>query len=339
MPSLPPLPTMGVGSYASPGWLVAARRMMREDGFGPQDVEELFEDATRVVIADQIEAGVDVLTDGELRRQRFVYEMFDRVDGIARVPPRRRLGVPGYDMAPTFVAEGPLSAPEGFGVVEDFLALRRLAPDRPLKIAMPGPLTFGYSIRAGGVDPAALVDQIVAMVRAELDGLVAAGAGYIQLDEPALPRRPYGLSPEEGAQVVNRALSGLPCKRAVHVCFGNNAGRPFADRRLEPLMGAIQSLDCEQLFIELANRGMAGVELLAPLSERFEIAAGVVDVKNWYPESAEDVARCIRQCLEYMPADKLAVTADCGFSALPRHLAREKLGAMVAGARIVRTEL
>ena len=92
--ALPLLPTMGVGSYASPGWLVAARRMIRDDKFGPQDVEELFEDATRVVVADQIEAGVDVLTDGELRRQRFVYEMFDRVEGIARIPPRRRLGVP-----------------------------------------------------------------------------------------------------------------------------------------------------------------------------------------------------------------------------------------------------
>ena len=338
-PGLPPLPTMGVGSYASPGWFVAARRMMREDKFGPQDIEELFEDATRVVLADQIEAGVDVLTDGELRRQRFVYEMFDRVEGIARIPPRRRLGVPGYDMAPAFVAEGALSAPAGFGVVEDFLALKRLAPGRPLKIAMPGPLTFGFSIRPGDTDPGALIDQIVAMVRAELDGLVAAGADYIQLDEPALPRRPYGLSPEEGAQVVNRALSGLACKRAVHVCFGNNAGRPFADRRLDPLTEAMLSLACDQLFLEFANRGMANVELLAPLSERFQIAAGVVDVKNWYPESAEDVARRIRQCLEFMPAEKLAVTADCGFSALPRHLARAKLGAMVAGARIARAEL
>jgi len=339
MTPLPPLATMGVGSYASPGWFIAARRLMREDKLGARDIEEVFEDATRIVIADQLEAGVDVISDGELRRQRFVYEMYDRISGLERTPPGRRLGIAGYDMAPSFVASGPLAAPRGFGVVEDFSALRRLAPERRLKIALPGPLTFAASIDPGGRGAGAVMDELLGLVRAELAALEAAGADYIQLDEPALPRRPYGLTPEDGAALINRALEGLSVRRAVHVCFGNNAGRPFADRRLGPLLSAVLGLECDQLVLEFANREMAEVEILAPLAERFEIAAGVVDVKNFYLESADDVARRVRQCLEHVPADKLTVTADCGFSALPRYLARDKMRAMVAGARLVRAEL
>src|SRR5690606_19447884 len=99
MQDLPILPTMGVGSYATPGWLFLFREHMRESA-GPADVDEAFEDATRLAIADQIEAGIDVISDGELRRMRFVYEMYDRLRGMERVPPVRRLGVPGYDRAP-----------------------------------------------------------------------------------------------------------------------------------------------------------------------------------------------------------------------------------------------
>ncbi len=166
MRELPPLPTMGVGSYASPGWLIATRRLIAENRLGAQDIAELFDDATRVVIADQLDAGVDVLTDGELRRQRFVYEMYDRIEGLQRVAPARQLGVPGYDRAPHFVAVDRLVAPDGFGVVEDFLALKALVPDRPLKIAMPGPLTFGGAIEPGERSSDTLIDEIVGLVRA-----------------------------------------------------------------------------------------------------------------------------------------------------------------------------
>ncbi|MDP6517654.1 MAG: cobalamin-independent methionine synthase II family protein [Alphaproteobacteria bacterium] len=336
---LPLLPTMGIGSYAAPGWFIAARRMIRDGGLGAGDIEELFDDATRIVIADQIEAGVDVITDGELRRQRFVYEMFDRIDGLTRTPPRRKLGIPGYDMAPSFVAEEVPSVSRGLGVVADFEALKRLVPDRALKIAIPGPLTFTSSIAPGGVGAAAVLDALTGIVRAELEALVAAGADYVQLDEPSLPHPPHGLEPEDGAGVINRVLTGLGAWRAVHVCFGNNAGRPRADRRLDRLMAALEALDCDQLVLEFANREMAGRECLAPLSERFAIAAGVIDVKNWRLETPADVARRIRQCLEHVAPDKLSVTADCGFSALPRYLARQKLTAMVAGAKQVRAAL
>ncbi len=338
-PALPPLPTMGVGSYAAPGWFVAARRLMREGALGAADVDELMEDATRIVVADQIEAGVDVVTDGELGRQRFVFEMYDRIRGLERIAPARRLGVPGYDMAPHFTAVAPLTAPEGLGVVEEYLTLKRLAPGRVLKVALPGPLTFAAAVESGERTAPEIVDDMVALVGAELSGLAAAGADYVQIDEPSLPAPPHGLGLDEAAALVNRVLAGRPGRRAVHVCFGNNAGRPFADRRLDRLMSAMERLDCDQLVLEFANREMAEVELLGRLAARFDVAAGVVDVKSFHLETAEDVARRIRRCLEHAPVERLAVTADCGFSALPRGLARAKMQAMVAGARLVRAEL
>ena len=337
--TLPILPTMGVGSYASPGWFIAARRLMRDGGLGSQDIEEMLEDATRIVVADQADAGIDIFTDGEFRRQRFVFEMYDRIDGIDRVPPARRLGVPGYDMAPTFLAVDTLSAPNGFGIVEDYLALRRLVPGSPTKIALPGPLTFAHAIDAGARDVSTVIEEIVDLVRSEVAALATAGADYIQLDEPSLPHPPYGLSLTDAAEIINRVLADIPARFAVHICFGNNAGRPFADRRFDRLVDAASRLACAQLVLEFANREMSEVEVLADLSERFDIAAGVIDVKNFYLETADDVARRLDQCLAHVAAEKLTVTADCGFSALPRYLARDKMRAMVAGAILVRGRL
>ncbi len=339
MTALPLLPTMGVGSYAAPGWFTAVHRMMRDDRLGSHDIQELLDDATRVVLADQMDAGVDIFTDGELRRQRFVFEVYDQLQGLRRIAPARRLGIAGYDMAPHFAPEGRVTAPNGLGTVEDFRALRALLPDRPIKIAIPGPLTFAEFIDAEPrqVDP--LWEDILAIVRAELQALVAAGADYIQLDEPALPRPPFGISPEDSAAFVNRALEGLPGRLAVHVCFGNNAGRPFADRRMGRLVSAMERLKCHQLVLEFANREMGELAVIQGLAKSFDIAVGVIDVKNFHLESAEDVAERIAQSLAYVPAEKLTVTADCGFSALPRYLAKQKLEAMVAGARLARERL
>ena len=238
---------MGVGSYASPGWLVNARKLLRRGELGERDVEELFDDALAICIADQLNAGVDILTDGELRRQRFVFELYDALEGLVRDEPLRRVGVTGYDMAPHFTRVESLSAPCGLGVIADFQALKRKAPsDYPLKIALPGPLTFASFIHASGSAVGDLLSELVTLIRAELEGLVEAGADYVQLDEPGLTNTPFDLSAEEAAAFVNHTLDGLSAKLAVHVCFGNNAGRPFADRRMGRLIPALERLACQQ---------------------------------------------------------------------------------------------
>jgi 5-methyltetrahydropteroyltriglutamate--homocysteine methyltransferase len=339
MQPLPLLPTMGVGSYASPGWFISGRARMREGEFGPADIEEMFEDATRIAIADQIEAGLDIISDGELHRQRFVFEMFQHLQGLKRVPPARKLGVPGYDMAPHFMVEGEIGAPRGLGVVAEYRTLRRLAPGRHLKVALPGPLTFAGFMTAGGRDAGAVLEQLVSIIRAELVGLAGEGAQYVQLDEPGLPEMPFGLSLDDCVAVVNRAFAGFAFRRGVHVCFGNNAGRPMADRDIARLMPGLLALKADEISLEFANREMAQLELIGALARRFDVGVGVIDVKNFKLEAKEDVARRLERCLAQAPAERLRVTADCGFSALPRGLARRKMTALVDGARLVRAGL
>lgn len=341
--SLPPLATMGVGSYATPGWMFPFRKAMRDGSAGTEDIDEAFDDATRVVVSDQIEAGVDVLSDGELRRQRFVYEMYDRLQGIERVPPGRRLGVPGYDMAPSFVATAPVTAPEGLGLVSEFEALRRIAPDHPLKMALPGPMTFATNIApgsaygSGGIE--ALLDDLGKIIATELSALNRAGAAFVQLDEPGFAHPPDGVSMTVGAAAISRTLEAAQGTTAVHVCFGNNASRPFVRRDFGRLMPAMGNLACDMLLLEFANREMADLAFLPDLAAEHAIAAGVIDIKSFHVETAEEVADRLRRVLDFIPAERLYVTADCGFSAIPRWLARAKMTAMVAGTQIVRTEL
>jgi 5-methyltetrahydropteroyltriglutamate--homocysteine methyltransferase len=342
MNDLPFLATMGVGSYATPGWLFHFREGMRQGAAGPADVEEAFEDAARIAVADQVEAGVDVISDGELRRMRFVFEMYDRLSGLERIQPARRLGVPGYDRAPHFVAGAAISAPQGLGIVREYEQLKRLCRGRPLKIAFPGPMTFAGNIDPGehyGGSHEALLADLIAIVREELQALAAAGADFIQLDEPGFARPPQGLEIATAAEAINACIEGHEAATAVHVCFGNNASRPNMRRDFGRLLPALGQLNCALLLLEFANREMADLDRLPELAKRYTIAAGVIDVKSFHQETAQDVAERIRRVLAVVPAERLHVTADCGFSAIPRWLARTKLQAMVAGARLMRAEL
>jgi len=330
------LPAFGVGSYAAPGWFLALQRLIKPDELGEIDARELIEDATRVVVEDQIEAGLNVISDGELGRQRFVFEVMGKLANLERLPPPRRLGIAGYDKAPGFVSVGPLTAERGLGTVAEFARTRAIAPDHWIKVAIPGPLTFANYIKPGQRSPEVVLGELVQVVRGELVALAQAGCSYLQLDEPGLARPPYGMSFEDGARTINRAIEDVPGRTAVHVCYGNNAGRPMADRRLRPMLPALMSLACDQLLLEFAAKEMSDVELLGELAGKFEVGVGVIDVKNFHLETPEDVARRLDACLKHAPIERLGATCDCGFSALPRYLAREKMHALVAGARLVR---
>jgi len=338
---LPLLPTLTVGSYAAPGWLFSFRDLIRSGGAGPADIDEAFSDATRLAVADQIEAGIDLVSGGEMRRSRFVYELFGRLEGLERMAPARRLGVPGYDRAPGYRAAGPIRAPGGLGIVAEYEELRALCPGRPVVIAFPGPLTFAGRIDTGsyGAGAAAgqkLLEDLAEIARAELQALLERGAPLVQIDEPGLPRPPYGLSFEAGAEMINAVIGVAPDRCAVHVCCGNNASRPAVRRDLGRLYPSIGTLQCATLLLEFANREMADLEGLADLSQRYRIAAGVVDVKSFHEESGDEVAARIERVLNFVPAERLIATMDCGLSALPRWLARRKLHALVEGARQVR---
>jgi 5-methyltetrahydropteroyltriglutamate--homocysteine methyltransferase len=186
MDRLPLLPTSVVGSHALPGWLVLGREAETAGRLGPVDRRELIEDATRIALLDQIEAGVDVPANGEMGRENFTLGFFGRLAGLRALPAPRRLGVPSYDVHPPYEVVERVSAPEGLGLAEEWRMTRRLT-QRPLRATCPGPFTLAIPLRhAGGPyrDRAALLADLADVVNAELRALVEAGADFIQVDEP-----------------------------------------------------------------------------------------------------------------------------------------------------------
>lgn len=336
------LPTMGVGSYASPSWLTAARRVLRAGDAGPADMEEAIQDAIKIAVWDQEEAGLDILTDGEIRRQRFLWNIVEKLSGLKLIPAQRKLGVMSYDSAPRFETVERVTAPGGLGLVQEYTYVRALT-DKPLKVCCPGPLTIALPITPQGGyangDYLPLLYDLAETVNRELRQLAAAGATFIQVDEPSAAGRTPHLPVEETVELFNQTVAGVPAKIALHICFGNNQGRPAMKRTYKPLFPGILDVKAEQFALEYANREMAELELWSQYGGDRELAAGVIDVKSMYLETAEDVAERIRLVLKHVRPEKLYLTCDCGFSASSRGLARAKLGALVAGAKIVRKEL
>jgi 5-methyltetrahydropteroyltriglutamate--homocysteine methyltransferase len=204
---------------------------------------------------------------------------------------------------------------------------------------IPGPFTLAGRIQPGKIykDRMDVAYALAELVNTELKNLVAAGVTFIQLDEPSYAV--HSTTPEEFVTLFNRTVEGVDAKIGVHLCFGNFVGRPVAKRTYRPLFPYILDMKADQFALEFANREMAEIGIWREFANEKELAAGLVDVKNYYVETPEDVAERIRQTLQYIPAEKLTITPDCGFSQTARWAARAKLKAMVGGTKIVRKEL
>jgi 5-methyltetrahydropteroyltriglutamate--homocysteine methyltransferase len=334
------LPTTVIGSHALPGWLNLARDAMARGEFGPADVEETLQDATRLALDDQLAAGVDIVSDGEMRRVNFIIGFYDKFEGLETLPAPRKLGVPHWDTETPFIARTKLKAPEGLGIVEDF-AMAREMTQHPMKATCPGPLTLSIPIRRGGAYRShdTLVADLIKVVNTELKGLVAAGADFIQIDEPNYTMH-SSTDPKYMVEVFNAAVQGVKAKVALHVCFGNLNGRAFsAPRSYERLFPHILKAKCSQLVFEYASREMSEIDLFAKHDTDKELGLGVIDVKAFRTESPEDVAARIHKALHHVEPDKLYINPDCGFWATPRWACVRKLRAMVEGTRLVRREL
>jgi 5-methyltetrahydropteroyltriglutamate--homocysteine methyltransferase len=333
------LPTSTVGSHGLPGWVWLAREAMAAGRLGALDLRELTEDATQIALADQERAGVDVLTTGEMGRVRFIIGFYDRLTGLRPLDPPRRLGQPLWDTNSPFEVVDRLAAPEGLGIVEEFRLARSLT-SRPLKATVPGPYTLMVPLKLGGGyrDKATLLADLVGIVNAECRALEAAGADFIQIDEPH--HGMYAGSVHDVTHGVNEAVAGVRAKIAVHVCFGNLYGRPFSAvrdyRNLFPVLGELRA---SQVVLEFANRGLDEPERFRDWPPHLELGAGVIDVKAFKAETADEVARRIRAFLPYLPPERLWLNPDCGFWETPRWVAKLKLAALVEGAARVRKEL
>lgn len=344
--ALPLLPTTVCGSHALPSWMFLVREARAADRLGPTDLGEAYDDAVRIAIRDQIEAGVDVISDGEMRRTMFIRGFYERLTGLEPLPVPRRLGPPNYDSHCPYQVVGPVGAPRGLGIVDEFRFARAHA-DRPLRVAVPGPLTLLMPLRRGGpyASEDALVADLVAVVNHELRALAEAGCELIQVDEPnyVMGAGKHGVlrgGPGPMLEALRAAVSGVRAKLALHVCFGNAHNNSFATpRRYAPLFPDLLGAPVDQFLLEYANREMAELELWSAHPTTKEVAVGVVDVKAFRVESPEEVAARARQALAHLPAERLWLAPDCGLWETPRWVAVSKLRSMVEAAHLLRREL
>jgi 5-methyltetrahydropteroyltriglutamate--homocysteine methyltransferase len=341
---LPVLPTTVVGSHARPSWLHLVRESVER--LGPTDLQEAYDDAVRVAIRDQIEAGIDVISDGEMRRSMFIRGFYDRVTGIRALPVPRRLGPAHYDSHCPYDVVDRIQAPDGLGIVDEFRFARPHA-DRPLRVAVPGPLTLLMPLRRGGpyASEDSLLADVVGIVNRELRALVDAGCDFVQVDEPnyvmsAGKHRVLREGPKPMLEALRAVLDGVRAKTALHVCFGNAHGHAFATpRRYRALYPDLLDAPVDQFVLEYASREMAEIDLWSDFPTAKEVAAGVVDVKAYRVESAEEVAERVRRALAHVPAARLWLTPDCGLWETPRWVAVSKLRSLAGAARLLRREL
>lgn len=333
------LPVTTVGSYAWPGWYYLLMAAAERGELGSEDLNEALGDAVEIAIQDQLKAGVDVLTDGEMRRIDFIVSFPKKLGGIEQLPQARKLGPEGHDQRPHYRIAGEISAPCGLGIVEEFKALVERT-EAPLKVTVPGPHTLAGRLVPDGKIYRSREDVAWALsriVREEIAKLEGAGAQFIQLDEPSIAC--YKENLESFVEIFTATVKGMKAKLAIHLCFGNYRARPIGLRTYATLFPKLFELSVQQFVLEFANREMAEADLWKRHPSDRELAAGVVDVKNHFVEPVETIAERIRLMLKSVKAEKLWLAPDCGFSQTPRTIAIQKLSNLVKAAAIVRAEL
>ena len=323
-----PIVTTVVGSYPIPGWLELSGTQLA--AFGPTDLNELWDDAVTVAVADQLHAGLDVITDGEQTRTDFNLSFYAFLAGV--------------DQRPMHRITGELRAPSGLRVVDEFKRLQRLAPKgRRLKASVPGPYTLAGRLKPNDRyrDRHAVTEALIPIVRTELTNLIAAGCEFVTVDEPSMSCYADREDRRWLVDAFNQTVEPVRgrCYLGTHLCFGNYKGRAAARRRYGVMFPDFLDLHVNELHVEMANREFAELELAADIAKRMDVGVGIVDVKNYYVETADDIEQRIRACLRYVPADRLSVSPDCGLSQTARWASLAKLSALVQGAVRVRATL
>jgi 5-methyltetrahydropteroyltriglutamate--homocysteine methyltransferase len=340
MATLPLLPATVIGSWSFPGWYArfCEDAAAHPELYGADDREEAVLDAVRLAVDDQLRAGADIITDGEMQRVDFNLGFYDYLTGLERLPQGRRWGPPAHDQRSKYRCIAPLQAPNGLGTAAEYRRLRTLTA-APVKVPVPGPFTLAGCIQGGDVygSRQQVAEALVPIVNREMRALVQAGVEFIQMDEPSFACHPD--NPELFLDFVGRTVAGVAAKISLHMCFGNYRGRAVGQRSYRPLFPHLARAPVQQLALEFASRELAEIELAREIQPPMELAVGLIDVKNTWIEPAEFVADRLRQVLRHIEPERVQVTPDCGFSQTARHLARAKLANMVEGVRLVRREL
>ncbi|PYS54312.1 MAG: methionine synthase [Acidobacteria bacterium] len=330
--NLPILPTTVVGSYSMPGWLERLKTEYFARRISRHELDEIHDAAVKASIKDQEVAGVDIITDGELRRDNMIDYFAERLPGVQTDHGSKKFYYDFYDS----VVRGKIPM-ASLRLVDDFRFLAANT-DRATKFCVTGPHSLVKRIRDEFYkNEEAFATDIARVINLELKELVRAGARFFQIDEPYYSGFPEDL--QWGVRVLNTLVDGVDAKITLHVCYGNRYGKPSWAGNYRYLFPAILEANVHQLSLEFARRGGEDLELFKEFPNKFELGAGVIDVKGHEVETPEMVAERIRKALQFVPAERLHILPDCGCLHLPREVAFNKLKVMVQGARLVRREV
>jgi 5-methyltetrahydropteroyltriglutamate--homocysteine methyltransferase len=337
------LTTTIAGSLPKPSWLAEPERLWAPWRVAPEFLAEAQRDAVRIALGEQTAAGIDVVTDGEQSRQHFVHGFVERLEGIDFAK-RVTIGI----RADRYKAEvptvmGPIARRAPVHV--DEVRWARAHTDRRLKFTIPGPMTIVDTLADEHYrDRARLALAFARVINEEARELCAAGLDVLQLDEPAFNVYMDDVA-SWGIEALHRAIDGLTCTTAVHICYGygikanldwkKTLGSEW--RQYERTFPLLAKSRIDQVSLECANSRVP-LELLELLRGK-DVLAGVIDVATHEIETAEQVAARIRQVLRHVEPARLLPCTNCGMVPLPRQVARGKLQALGAGAAIVRREL
>ena len=335
-------PTSLVGSYPQPAWLIDRERLAHRFPprvralelwrVDPAYLGEAQQDATLLAIRAQEDAGLDIITDGEMRRESYSNRFATALDGVDIDNPGTALDRSGHPN-PVPRITGPVRRRHPVEV--DDLTFLRAHTSRTVKITVPGPFTMAQQAQNDYYPSReAAAFGYAEAVNAEVRDLFAAGADIVQLDEPYLQARPEEAR-SYGIAVLNRALDGITGTTAVHVCFGYAAiihDRPEGYSFLPELAEA----SCDQVSIETAQSGL-DCSVLAALDGK-TIILGVLDLNDKTVETPGQIMARVRRALPYVPAERLVLAPDCGMKYLPRDAASGKLAAMAEAAARLRAE-
>jgi 5-methyltetrahydropteroyltriglutamate--homocysteine methyltransferase len=333
------LPTTVVGSYSVPEWLERLKTEYYQRRISAQHLAEIHEVAIKAAVKDQELAGIDIVSDGELRRDNDVDYFLARIPGV-QIPQHGKTDYFDYYDAEVTrplpeLPDGPAATP-GLDLAEDFRFTRQLTA-KPVKFSFTGPFSLSRRIRDEAyTEPGGLVRALARRLNAEARQLAAAGADFLQIDEPFLAGYPDQV--ELATEAVNIVTEGVPVTWALHVCYGNRYARPSWEGHYDFLFPAVKAARVDQIVLEFARKGLDDLHLIRQHSWDRGLGLGVIDVKSAEVESVELVAARIRRALEFVPAEQLMINPDCGLRHLAPEVARAKLHAMVAGAALVRAE-
>jgi 5-methyltetrahydropteroyltriglutamate--homocysteine methyltransferase len=337
------LPTSLVGSYPQPEWLidraklagrfpprVRARELWR---VAPEHLEQAQDDATLVAIRAQEAAGLDIITDGEIRRESYSNRFATTLDGVDIDNPGTALDRSGHPN-PVPRVTGPIRRTRPVEVSDvEFL---RAQTDKTIKITVAGPFTMAQQAQDDYYGSReALAFGYAEAVNEEIRDMFAAGADIVQLDEPYLQAR-AAEARQYGVKVINRALDGLTGTTALHICFGYAA---IIHERPEgySFLPELAACDVDQVSIETAQSSL-DTSVLSALDGK-DVILGVIDLSDPGVETAQTVAARVRRALPYVPAERIVLAPDCGMKYIPRATANGKMKAMADAAALLRAEL